>query len=182
MPLTNIPTKTAALIIALLCLILTFIPVPPALVGVTPASPLYTRLTYHFFHAGAIHCLLNLWCFLSCLFLAHVGPRRLIAAFTVATLVPPFVLTPVPTIGLSAVCYALLGAIMTDVRGTRPLLRYNLLIAIPTLLPLLILPLLHIHPFINVPIHIYAYLAAALLESLTRHILRRYTPRQPHTP
>lgn len=144
-------TKIAALLLSLAMAVFAFAPVPPEDVGVYAGCHVWGRLTYHFFHAGIVHLLLNLWCFLSCVFLADVSAGALAAAFAVACSVP--VLSPVPTVGLSGVCYALLGFIMLKAVDK---IRYNVYILFSILLPVLILP----HA-VNSVVHAWCYAVAA---------------------
>lgn len=145
-------TKVASLLLSLVMAVLMLVPVSPADVGVYAGCHVWGRLTYSFFHAGVIHLLLNLWCFLSCVFLADVSAGTLAAAFIIACTVP--VLTSVPTVGLSGVCYALLGFIMLK---SADKIRYNVYIMFSILLPALILP----HAVNNV-VHAWCYAVAAI--------------------
>lgn len=155
-------TKIAALLLSLAMAVLAFVPVSPEDVGVYVGSHVWGRFTYHFFHAGFIHLMLNLWCFLSCVFLADVSAGALAAAFVIACSVPA--LSPVPTVGLSGVCYAMLGFIMLRSPGK---LRYNIYIAISLILPTVLLP-----GSVNNFIHAYCYITAVavgLAVNVIRH-------------
>lgn len=118
----------------------------------------YHRLTYHFFHANALHLFLNLWCFLSCVFLADISAGKLFAAYLIACTAPA--LSPVPTVGFSGVCFALLGFIMWQSSNK---LRYNAYILASIVLPLAFLP----HAVNNL-LHLYCYAVAVILGAFTQ--------------
>lgn len=150
-------TKIFALVLALVTNLLLLANVDYSCVGIYHGCPLANRLTYHFFHAGIVHCLVNVWCFLSCVFLARVSFPMLIWAFVVATCAPA--LGEAPTIGLSGVCYALLGIIMFQSSDKR---RYNILISMSWLFTALLIP--------NAAngVHMYCYVVAAASYGMLR--------------
>lgn len=113
----------------------------------------YRHLTYHFFHANALHLFLNLWCFLSCVFLADISAGKLFAAYLIACTAPA--LSPVPTVGFSGVCFALLGFIMWQSSNK---LRYNAYILASIVLPLVVVP----HAVNNL-LHLYCYAVAVMV-------------------
>ena len=123
----------------------------------------YRRLTYHFFHANALHLFLNLWCFLSCVFLADMSAGKLFAAYFIACTAPA--LSPVPTVGFSGVCFALLGFVLWKSRNK---LEYNAYVLLGIVLPLVVVP----HALNNL-LHLYCYAVAVILGALQR--LRRLT-------
>lgn len=162
--------KTAALLIAGLILLLSLVYVPDwGVVGICPGASLLPRLGYSFFHTSILHASLNAWCLLSIVFLHEVSWRRLAAAYLIAVCVPDFILnlpdirhllsdntslltthySLLPTVGLSALCFALLGLIAFNV-GRK--LYYQFCMAIYILLGFLF-------PFVNGWIHLYSYLA-----------------------
>ena len=113
----------------------------------------YRRLTYHFFHANALHLFLNLWCFLSCVFLADMSAGRLFAAYLIACTAPA--LSPVPTVGFSGVCFALLGFVMWQSKNK---LEYNAYVLLGVVLPLVVVP----HAVNNL-LHLYCYAVAVMV-------------------
>lgn len=150
--------KTAGLLIASFVLVSSVIYVPDwTAVGVSRDCNLLPRLGYSFFHASFLHAALNVWCFLSVLFLYNVSWRRLAVAYIIAATVPDFCLSAVPTVGLSAVCFALLGSIAFQVRRR---LYYNGCMA-------LYISLGFLFPLINGWIHLYSYVAGLLVGLLT---------------
>lgn len=84
--------------------------------GLSVGSPLFVRLAYPFFHAGMFHALLNAWCFLSIAFLLPTSIGKLLTAYIIAVSVPDVLLPAMPLMGLSGVCYALLGLFSFSVR------------------------------------------------------------------
>lgn len=121
------------------------------------------NFTYHFFHVGALHLFLNLWCFLSCVFLADMSAGRLFAAYLIACTAPA--LSPVPTVGFSGVCFAILGFVMWQSKNK---LEYNAYVLLGIVLPLVVVP----HAVNNL-LHLYCYAVAVILGALQR--LRRLT-------
>jgi membrane associated rhomboid family serine protease len=82
--------------------------------GIYQGCAVWKCLTYHFFHANIFHCLCNVWCLLSLVFAYPVKGWQMAAAFIIASLYPflPSLnsqLSTLPTVGLSGVCFALLG-------------------------------------------------------------------------
>lgn len=153
--------KTAGLLIAFLILILAMIYVPDwESVGVSCECGILQRLSYSFFHASFIHAVVNIWCFLSILFLYEVTWWRLATAFMIAIAVPGFVLSSVPTVGLSAVCFALLGSIAFQVKRK---LYYNGCMA-------LYIALGFFFPLVNGWLHLYSYVAGLFVGFLNMPI------------
>lgn len=70
--------------------------------------PIWHRLVYQFFHANILHLMLNCWCFLQLVFGCRCGWRFIIPAYIISIFIP----APTPTIGLSAVCYAMMGMLV----------------------------------------------------------------------
>ena len=162
-------TKVAALLLSLAMFILLFTDVSPYDVGIYAHAcasqyshwayqPYLSHFTYSFFHANALHLILNIWCFLSCVFLADVSCGKLLAAYLIACTAPA--LSTVPTIGFSGVCFALLGFIMWQSRNK---LSYNVSVISCIALPLLLLP----HS-VNSLLHAYCYIVAVIVGLLSQ--------------
>jgi membrane associated rhomboid family serine protease len=150
--------KTAGLLIALIILTTTLLGSADfAVVGVCRGCQLLPRLLYSFVHANIFHCLINIWCFISIIFLYDVSWRRLLVAYLVAVAVPNFVLSAMPTVGLSTVCFVLLGSIVYQVKSK---LYYNICMAVYIVAGLLM-------PQVNGWIHLYGYVAGLLVGFLT---------------
>ena len=153
--------KTAGLLIALVLLVGSLLYIPDwYAVGVFKDCPLWSRLGYSLFHASFLHALLNVWCFLSILFLYNIKVWHILAAYAIAVAVPSFVLSSTPTVGFSAVDYALLGIVATMV-GRK--VYYNLCIGIYILVGFLF-------PFVAGWLHLYSYVAGLVVGLLTMPI------------
>ena len=153
--------KAAGLWIALVIILSAIFFVPDwNVVGVTKGSTIAQRLGYSLFHASLFHACINAWCLLSILFLYDVTWMRLSLAFLIAVAVPDFVLSSTPTVGLSAVCFALLGMIAYDVKRK---IYYNACMAT-------YLTLGFIFPMVNGWLHLYSYAAGLLVGLLNMPI------------
>ena len=131
----NEKEKAAALILTALCIIIYVVSTvldgfPVEKIAIAPHCPLYARLCYSFFHASLVHCIVNCWCLLSVVFIYRISLWSLLAAYVTAVLYPIDTLAAVansslftlhfslltPTIGLSGVCFCLLGQIIFRVK------------------------------------------------------------------
>lgn len=131
----NEKEKAAALILTALCIIIYVVSTvldvfPVEKIAIAPHCPLYARLCYSFFHASLVHCLVNCWCLLSVVFIYRISLRSLLVAYVTAVLYPIDTLAAVanyplftfhnsfltPTIGLSGVCFCLLGQMVFRVK------------------------------------------------------------------
>lgn len=153
--------KATGLLIVVFILLSSLIYVPDwSVVGVSNGCDILQRLGYSFFHASFLHGAVNAWCFISILFIYDVLWGRLIAAYLIAVAAPDFVLSSTPTVGLSAVCFALLGSIAFQVKRK---LYYNgcmaLYIAVGFLFPL-----------VNGWLHLYSYVAGLIVGFLNMPI------------
>ena len=153
--------KTAGLLIALYILTSAIIYVPDwNVVGVARGCDILQRLGYSFFHASLIHAAVNAWCFISILFLYEITWRQMTVAYIIAVAVPEFVLSSVPTVGLSALCFALLGSIALEVKRK---LYYNGCMA-------LYIALGFLFPLVNGWLHLYSYVAGLFVGLLNMPI------------
>lgn len=101
--------RTLALIIAAVVLILHCLDIPLDEVGLSSDAPCYTALTYSFFHVSFLHAALNAWCLLSLVFGYGVSLNKMLIAYIIAILCPAT--SDIPTVGLSGVCFALIGMV-----------------------------------------------------------------------
>lgn len=134
-------------------------------VGIAQGAGLIQRLTYHFFHANISHIAMNVWTFLSLLFLFDISIKKLTMAYiisctfpvdTIATLATSY--PKLPTVGLSGVIYALLGIVSYDVAKPK---EYQASIILSLILGFMF-------PKINGWIHLYCYVAGLSLATLNR--------------
>lgn len=154
--------KMAGLLIVFFILLLPIIHAPHdwEVVGASHGCGVVQRLVYPFFHSSLLHAALNAWCFVSILFLYDVTWGQMAAAYIIAVTVPDFVLSSVPTVGLSAVCFALLGMIAFQVERR---LYYHGSMA-------LYIALGFLFPLVNGWIHLYSYVAGLLVGFLNMPI------------
>lgn len=122
--------KTAALVLTAVCIILSavqYVAAVPQLsdVGICKDCTILARFAYSFFHASIIHTLVNCWCLLSIVFIYDVSLWYMAIAYAIAVTFPVTTLSAtvphasaweIPTVGLSAVCFALLGMIAFQVQ------------------------------------------------------------------
>ena len=146
--------KNAALLTVAVVLLMSFIYVPDwSAVGVAEGCPLVARLVYSFFHASPVHAVVNAWCLLCIVFLYDISIWRLLIAYIVAVVVPGFLLSEVPTVGLSCVCFFLLGSLIFEVK--RKLYFFSSMA--------LYIAVGFFFPSVNALIHLYGYLAGLLV-------------------
>lgn len=74
------------------------------------------RLLYPFSHANIFHALGNAYCLLIVTRAYRMSVAALLAAYTIAVTVPPFTLSATPVMGLSGMCFALMGLAFWRVR------------------------------------------------------------------
>lgn len=146
--------KNAALLTVAVVLLMSFIYVPDwSAVGVAEGCPWAARLVYPFFHASQVHAVVNAWCLLCIVFLYDISIWRLLIAYIVAVVVPGCLLSDVPTVGLSCVCFFLLGSLIFEVKRKLYFLSsMALYIAVG-----------FFFPSVNALIHLYGYLAGLLV-------------------
>ncbi len=146
--------KTAGLLIVAFVLLFALVHQPDwSSVGISIGCHAVQRFAYPFFHASFIHAMLNVWCFVSILFVHDIAWWRLATAYLIAVATPDFALSTTPTVGLSAVCFALLGSIAFQ---TRRKLYYNGCMA-------LYIALGFLFPHLNAWLHLYSYVAGLIV-------------------
>lgn len=146
--------KDASLVIVFVALALLVLPLDVRLgAGLTSGdAATWRRLGYMWLHVGVVHALLNVWCLLSVVFLFRVGVGMLLLAVGIAVSVPCFALADIPTLGLSGVCYALLGMVSWQVARKR---RWHLWVVSFIVAGLLI-------PGVAVGVHVWCYAAGVV--------------------
>lgn len=122
--------KGATLICVSVVMLLSFVPVDYSTVGMYAGCPVWHRLTYHFFHANALHAFMNSLCLAGLVFLTDIRPWHLPFAFAAASLFPVTafaeLLPDKPVVGASGICYVLLGILAVTATDKR---RYMLWIS-----------------------------------------------------
>lgn len=150
-------TKTAALVLSLAVMLVFLLGKllgwDMTLWGIDAHFSWPQRLTYHFAHASLIHAGLNVWCLLSIVFTFDVPISYLIWAYALASSCPCLILGSQPTIGLSGICFALLGLVSWQANKVRYHLWVTLFIALGFLTTLLfhfaIANLLHAYCYVT---------------------------------
>ena len=146
--------KNTALFTAAIITLMSFIYVPDwTMVGVAKGSPLAARFVYSFFHASFLHALINAWCLLSIVFLYEVSIWRLLTAYIIAILVPDVILSDIPTVGLSCICYFLLGSLIFAVKR-----KLYFITCMATYIAIGFL-----FPSVNALIHVYGFIAGFIV-------------------
>ncbi|MCF0202155.1 MAG: hypothetical protein HUK08_02205 [Bacteroidaceae bacterium] len=131
--------------------------------------PLVNRLLYHHFHANLLHLLLNMWCFLSCVLFVRVRAGHIALAFLIASATPPLYTGATPIIGLSGVCYALLGIISRYAVNKK---QYHFSVLLTILCPALLSWLGVIGGLAN-GVHLWSYTTAAAISSISVLLKKR---------
>ncbi len=153
--------KIAALIILLLIVCFTLCDVDDwNSVGIYLGCDFSHRLIYPFFHANFLHAALNLWCFLSVIFLYDTSIWRLVLAYFIAGTIPSACLSCIPTVGLSGVVFALFGSISFEVQRK----------AYYQLCMLAYLVAGFLFPNTNALVHLYCYLAGGAVALLNKPV------------
>ncbi len=142
----NAKAKTITLALSAVMAVLLFAEAHPICKG----EPFANRFLYHFFHASAIHYLTNAWCLVSVVFAFDLALSDLAVAYIIASFVP--VIWTTPTIGLSGVCFTLLGRCSFLVRRK---MHYHYFMALFIIAGLVM-------PNVNGFIHLYCYVAGIL--------------------
>lgn len=121
----NEKEKAAALILTAVCIVISVsVRVLDGFsvesVAIAPHCSIFQRFVYSFFHASMLHCVVNCWCLLSVVFAYRVSLWSLVLAYATAVLYPidtvSCAFTQTTTVGLSAVCFSLLGQIAFQVQ------------------------------------------------------------------
>ncbi len=131
---------------------------------ISRGEPFANRFLYHFYHTSFLHYAMNVWCLVSAVFAFDLAVSDLTAAYIIASFVP--VVWSSPTIGLSGICFALLGRCSFLVRRK---LHYHYFMALFIIVGL-------ITPKVNGFIHLYCYVAG-ILYGLLIHPIKWQTKR-----
>lgn len=153
-------TKIATLIIASVLIAIQLFDVNLYNVGIACNSPWWTRLTYHFFHASFLHVVLNAWWLIALVFIYDISYKSLMAAFTLACMIPNCCLSDVPTVGASGLIFVLFGAISFMVKQKT---YYQACMATTMLLGFLI-------PQSNAWIHVFCYAEGLMMGVINKPI------------
>lgn len=101
-------TKTTSLILTAVVMVLSVAMPGGCGIGLTAGGSVVGRLLYPFMHVNILHAGMNCWCLLSVVFLYDLPLWTLLASYLVAVCVPAE-LVPGLTMGMSGICFCLLG-------------------------------------------------------------------------
>lgn len=121
--------------------------------GVVRDCDIARRLCYSLVHASLLHALVNVWCLMSVVFIYDISLWRLLTAYIIAVSVPGFALSEVPTVGLSTVCYALMGSLSFEVRRKAYFQGWMIFY----------IGIGFLFPGVNAIIHVYGYVAGLIV-------------------
>ena len=169
-------TKKVQVITAILAAIIiamSFFQTPPCCM-LSIGDSIIPRLIYHFFHANPFHALINCLCIYTLLYKYDVPAWHYPAAYTIAAAVPAWALSTTPTIGLSGICFALIGLQTFLVYRKLYFASYILaFLLVSSILPFLMnacgLP--SARP--NTLLHLYCYAAGSILSFFTAPLWNR---------
>lgn len=152
---TNTGTKWAALAIATAALVLS----PFDGAGIYPGCSWLARLSYPMFHVNLLHAFCNAWCLVSLVFLYDLHFRKVLTSYLIAVTIPSLVLTPTPVVGMSGMCFALMGLTVFIVRRKVMLMGWiSFFLAVGFFLP-----------NIAAMVHVYCFAVGLAVGALTHH-------------
>lgn len=154
--------KIASLVVSFLAFALLFGNSPLHSVGIYAECDIASRLLYSFYHVNVIHAMLNVWCFLSVVFMYNVSVWRLLLSYLTAISIPSCFLGNTPTVGLSAAVFFLFASISFEV-----IRKWNY-----QMWMLFYLAVGFIFPNTNAMVHLYCYSVGMLYALLNKPIAR----------
>ena len=160
--------KISALIMSLLILILSISYNNISNVALYGGCPIENHLLYHFFHVNIFHAIINVWSFLSVVFITRIHLHRIIFAFIFATLIPiDFLSQFIPTfanktVGLSAVIFFIFAS-LSFIISNKKKFTIGMLIALAVGFFL---------PKTNAWLHLYCYIGGLLYGLIIKRIKR----------
>ena len=158
--------KVATLIVSVIVITLSAFNIDVDKVGICVDSSVYARLFYSFFHASIFHALANSWCLLSLVFMYDVPMWKLVLAYIISVTFPVNSISCidtalyVPTVGLSAICFAVMGLLAFSVKRK---LYFMIWVSVFVCIGLVL-------PKVNGIIHLYCYIVGAVFGFLNMPI------------
>lgn len=153
--------KTTALVLTAIILLIQCFNVPVESVGLYRDSSILGRMLYPFFHGNILHAAINGWCLLSVVFMYDISLTGLLISFVISACPPQCILSQdVYTVGMSGMCFALMGRIAFSVKYR---IKYQMHIVSYLLLGFLF-------PSVNGWLHLYCYIAGLLVGFLNMPI------------
>lgn len=113
-----------------------------------------------FLHTSFLHAALNAWCLISLVFIYNISLIKLICAYAISISFTAFVMPYLPTVGLSGICFFLMGSIIFEVKRK---IYYQIWIT-------LYIAIGFIFPSVNGWIHLYCYIIGMLVAVLNKPI------------
>lgn len=101
--------KISALVLSAAVLVLSLVNVNADMVGIAREGAPIARFIYPFFHANIFHAMLNAWCLLTMIFMYDMRLWHMVVAYVISISVPSVFLSTTPTVGLSGVCFSMMG-------------------------------------------------------------------------
>ena len=154
--------KITSLVVSLLVVVLLFADRPLSSVGISAGCDITGRLLYSFYHVNVIHAALNVWCLLSVVFLYDVSIWRMLLSYIAAVTIPSFMLSDMPTVGLSAVVFFLFASISFEVCRKLYYQSWMLFYLIAGFF----------FPNTNATVHLYCYVCGMLYALLNKPVVR----------
>ena len=139
----------ASLLVAAIVLIIAVFCDSPQRFALTSSSPPAHRLTYLWFHANIVHAIFNVWCLLAFVAVYELKTLPLLISIVITAGCPSVVLPEAPVVGMSGVCFALMG--MAALKS-RAFIKYNLY-------ALSFISVGFLFPFVAAWLHLYCYVA-----------------------
>lgn len=111
--------QISTLIYVAVAIVMLIVGIPNESVGIEKGCDWYCHFTYQFFHASALHLLVNCWALLCLVFYYEVNMKMLAVSYLISASVPVS-LFPISegivTVGVSGVVFVLMGLISFRVR------------------------------------------------------------------
>lgn len=155
----NTGTKWTALAMAAAVLVLS----PFDGAGISTGCSWMARLSYPIFHVTLLHALCNAWCLITLVFYYDLNCRKILTAYLIAVTIPSFILSAAPAVGMSGLCFALMG-LTTFVVERRGLI---------TSCVAVFLAVGFLFKSAAASIHLYCYLVGLFVAFLTTPIVKR---------
>lgn len=139
-----------------------------AVLGYSDSSKAYTRLTYIFAHASFFHMAMNLFAFN--MLMRSVRKLKLkiplITAILASSIGTFFATYAIPTVGLSGVCFALLGALLVKIHNRDFMISVGIVLIAQWITFI-------INSSVNVPLHISSLIIGFILTYLFNYDYKR---------
>lgn len=84
--------------------------------GVCVGCSLLSRFSYPLFHVNILHAICNAWALITLVFYYDLHWEKIALAFAIAVSIPACFLSETPVVGMSGVCFALMGMTFFVVR------------------------------------------------------------------